>query len=929
MVGTAVQAAGAGGAPGLLHHLASGSLKLNSFTTRVRVIVGLFCLAAITLADNVPYMVRDVEGVPTPPSFPTGFIPFGDQFVFSASTPETGTGVYISDGTPDGTRLLAASLSILQQGEAAARPFVRMGDRLYFIGFSSGGSALWSTDGTPEGTWLVSAAVSYNWVSDFVVFNGLIYFGIYDSIAQTTSLWRSDGTGSGTVPFFAGPFVDGPLAAFGDRLLFLAEGDASGAELWTTDGTIEGTSQLMDLYPGFGSGFLFGAGVMGGAYYFVGRDAAHGAELWRSDGTIAGTQLVRDIVPGPGSALYLDTYQFARMGDSFVFMARTAANGTELWRSDGSEAGTQLFLDYAPGSLDGMQTYYHIAATNNRAFVQINTTTVMTTDGTVDGTRIVPIPGHLALATSQLAYFAGYSSGTSCFRSDGTVEGTYTLPVQLPTRVTVFGDRVVFSGVDPDHGAEPWISDGSVAGTQLISDIAHIAAGDPANLADIHGTLLFSSHDPAVGIEPFRTRGTAATTALIADINPGVASSVPAQFSPLGEEAIFHVAASTQGPANIFVTTGGLSNALVSSCPAADMVYPFELNGFGFVSSSQIWRTNGPLSNALPFAPSATPVPFGVLGNQVLLFANQSNTGYALWVTNGILSGTSAIDIPAGPADYGTIRWIDSLGDRAYYFLQNAPNERIWSTNGTPAGTYPVPGTSAFYPSSASPSPPAPATILADSLYFCARFGSASGPQQVVAIDGPGLPPRTIAPALQVDSLAAADDRLFAGVSTPADSAGIWVSSGAGDDIARILDISAGSSNGFDLRSFDGDVYFAAADAQHGRELWRSGGTPETTQLVMDLNPGGSSGNPNYLTVSGDRLYFAANDGVHGTELWALTRTVRGDVDGDGDSDLQDLALLLSNYGGAGPQGDLNHDGVVDLQDLSDLLANFGDRIEP
>ncbi|MFQ5805793.1 MAG: hypothetical protein ACE5I3_05015, partial [Phycisphaerae bacterium] len=53
-----------------------------------------------------------------------------------------------------------------------------------------------------------------------------------------------------------------------------------------------------------------------------------------------------------------------------------------------------------------------------------------------------------------------------------------------------------------------------------------------------------------------------------------------------------------------------------------------------------------------------------------------------------------------------------------------------------------------------------------------------------------------------------------------------------------------------------------------------------------------------------------------------------GDLDGDFDVDLTDLAQLLAHYGmtsGATYEdGDLDGDGDVDLTDLADLLGNYG-----
>jgi endonuclease/exonuclease/phosphatase family metal-dependent hydrolase len=80
-----------------------------------------------------------------------------------------------------------------------------------------------------------------------------------------------------------------------------------------------------------------------------------------------------------------------------------------------------------------------------------------------------------------------------------------------------------------------------------------------------------------------------------------------------------------------------------------------------------------------------------------------------------------------------------------------------------------------------------------------------------------------------------------------------------------------------------------------------------------------ASGDVDATTVASDHAPVVVDFSVPG---------IPGDLDGDGDVDLADLAALLSNYGtpsGANPEdGDLDGDGDVDLSDLAALLANYG-----
>ncbi len=96
-----------------------------------------------------------------------------------------------------------------------------------------------------------------------------------------------------------------------------------------------------------------------GALYFNANDEAgpHGYELWRSDGTQEGTQLVKDINPGSSHSYpdYLTVFDGA-----LYFSATNGTHGKELWRSDGTAAGTRLVKDIWEGGNGNPSGYFVI-----------------------------------------------------------------------------------------------------------------------------------------------------------------------------------------------------------------------------------------------------------------------------------------------------------------------------------------------------------------------------------------------------------------------------------------------------------------------------------------------------------------------------------------------------------------------------------------
>jgi ELWxxDGT repeat protein len=232
------------------------------------------------------------------------------------------------------------------------------------------GTELWKTDGTSEGTVLVKDINPSIWSSNPQILTYLkdhVYF-VADDGEHGYELWKSDGTEAGTVmvkdlsPGASSTVIyTMSLVSVNGILYFTALEDTHGAELWKTDGTEAGTIIVKDIFPGAGGAYPYTLTNVNGTLFFSAYDEAAGAELWKTDGTEDGTVMVKDIFPGTdpmfgpgGPALSSDPSTLTKVGEMLYFIATDGLHGREMWKSDGTTAGTNLIRDINPGTNNSM-----------------------------------------------------------------------------------------------------------------------------------------------------------------------------------------------------------------------------------------------------------------------------------------------------------------------------------------------------------------------------------------------------------------------------------------------------------------------------------------------------------------------------------------------------------------------------------------------
>ena len=384
------------------------------------------------------------------------------------------------------------------------------------------------------------------------------------SSSSSNSLWVSDGTVAGTeqitIPNTNISDIDS-LTTLGSELIFTTYSHESGEDyqLWAVASPNSTPTMLADL----GNSYVGAIGTVGSTLYL-----SVSGNLWTTDGTSADTKAIADStgnpIAAPASVFAFNngTYAFSESdgqttigvlgtgsltpiatiasettapvvaGSKFYFGAggSSTANGTQLWVSDGTLAGTEMLEDFSslfrtsrPSDLTdaGGSLFFTVAGSDG-----LNE--LWTSSGTSQGTMLVKDLG----ISPNFAQYSGYSYyGTS-----STTSGA----------LAAVGGTLFFTADDGTHGAELWDDSVATGTTQLVDDIdAGPAGSDPHQFVDFNGSLYFSAHDDSTPEKNqlWMSSGTSQGTTLVASFSPSVTASganlggsATSNFGTLGSE---------------------------------------------------------------------------------------------------------------------------------------------------------------------------------------------------------------------------------------------------------------------------------------------------------------------------------------------------------------------------------------------------------
>ncbi len=483
-----------------------------------------------------------------------------------------------------------------------------------------------------------------------------------------SSIWTTDATLAGTVQIPTSIKYEGFGTVLSGKFIFRGSTLATGSELYITDGTLAGTVLVKDIFPGVASSAPGDFILFNGFVYFSARTAAEGRELWKTDGTPGGTTLLKDINPGPDSSNSIEKYNLSATPTYLLFAANSPTHGVELWKSDGTTAGTNMLKEINTGNTNA-------DSSNPRGFFPLNSMILFAATDATHGDEIWRTDGT-DVGTILLK---DINPGTDSSTYGKLSVGPFSIHFPVFLSFHTFNNKAYFQANDGTSTGEVWSTDGTPGNTTLLKDIVPgtgFAFDFVIDGVNLPGKFIFPVSDADAGTrsELWQSDGTPGGTVLFKSFTPVQQGDIPEIFLPFnfdlsnpafsqqlfqGNKFFFVARTMTQGK-ELWISDGtsGGTNVVRDINPTGDGFDSSNTGSYLYTSTvlffsatdgthgNELWKTDGTnggtsmVKDINPNAPNADPRLSGILNHHIIFEATDGDdpNNTDLFVVDGVFN---------------------------------------------------------------------------------------------------------------------------------------------------------------------------------------------------------------------------------------------------------------------------------------------------